>query len=109
MRCRGKSDGPTENKTGTRPATPVSPDTSANDKEKCTGFAVPTRPTIDASEDRDGSRAPPLVPLQEDGSAEAEIEREFQGRLMGSRRLPRSQRAGACRAAREWRAATLKA
>jgi hypothetical protein len=46
---------------------------------------------------------------EEDETAEAEIEAMFKRRLMGLRRLPRYQRAGALRAAREWRVLELKA
>ena len=46
---------------------------------------------------------------EEDGAAEAEIEAMFKRRITGLRRLPRYQRAGALRAAREWRMLELKA
>ena len=49
-----------------------------------------------------------LDAVEEDGAAEAEIEAMFKRRLMGLRRLPRYQRAGALRAAREWRMLALK-
>jgi hypothetical protein len=47
--------------------------------------------------------------VEEHEAAEAEIEAMFKRRLMGLRRLPRYQRAGALRAAREWRQVALKA
>ena len=47
--------------------------------------------------------------VEEDETTEAEIEREYQGRLAAIWRLPKSQRAGARRAAREWRHMMLKA
>jgi hypothetical protein len=47
--------------------------------------------------------------LEEDETADAEIEAQFKARLMGLRRLPRYQRAGALRAAKEWRMLALKA
>jgi hypothetical protein len=58
---------------------------------------------------RHGSPVHGFEPLEEDEAAEAEIEAMFKRRLMGLRRLPRYQRAGALRAAREWRQLALKA
>jgi hypothetical protein len=53
-------------------------------------------------------RALPEPP--EDSEAEEHaIEREYYGRLLAIRRLPRALRAGARRAAKDWRAAALKA
>ena len=104
-----RSSDPPANDRGTRPATPVSPDISASQNEDSRSFEAPIPPEIEAPEEGDGPRAPSPEPLEEDGSAEAEIEREFGGRLMGLRRLPRSQRGGALRAALEWRRDALAA
>jgi hypothetical protein len=49
------------------------------------------------------------APLEEGEAEEREIEREYYGRLLAIRQLPRALRASARRAAREWRAAALKA
>jgi hypothetical protein len=45
----------------------------------------------------------PLEPAEEYDAESAEIERMFKSRLRDLRRLPRSQKALALRAAREWR------
>jgi hypothetical protein len=47
--------------------------------------------------------------LEEGEAEERAIEREYEGMLLAARRLPRVLRGAARRAAREWRAATLKA
>jgi hypothetical protein len=48
-------------------------------------------------------------PVDDEEAAANEIEREYQGRLLGIRRLPRSQRPAARRAAHEWRQMMLAA
>ena len=50
-----------------------------------------------------------VEPIEEGEGAELEIEAEFRRKLHGSRFLPRKARAGARRAAREWRRAALSA
>lgn len=70
----------TENDRGTGPATPASPSPLATHSN-------------DQSDD--------FLPY-DDGSAEAEISREFRRRLDGARLLPVKERAPAYRAAREW-------
>jgi hypothetical protein len=53
------------------------------------------------------TRRAPLEPVEADAAAANEIERVFQGILIGVHRLPRSQRPAARRAAHEWRQAAL--
>jgi hypothetical protein len=48
-----------------------------------------------------------MEPVEDDDAARDEIERLFQAMLMGLRRLPRSARAAALSAAREWRQVAL--
>jgi hypothetical protein len=48
-------------------------------------------------------------PIEEDDSAELDVEAWFKARLTAIRRMPRCQRAIALRAAREWRQLALKA
>jgi len=50
-----------------------------------------------------------LDAMEEDEGAVLEIEAVFRRKLMGLRRLPRSERASALRAARDWRQSALKA
>jgi hypothetical protein len=48
-------------------------------------------------------------PVDEEEAAACEIERQYQGMLLGVRRLPWSQRPAARRAARDWRQMMLAA
>jgi hypothetical protein len=58
---------------------------------------------------RHAADLPELEPLEEDDGAVLEINQLFRRRLAGLRRLPRHQRAGALRAARDWRRQALGA
>jgi hypothetical protein len=98
-----------ENERGTWPATPASPATSANEPERPIQVSVP--PSISAAAvevTRSGSDGAGFEPVEEDAGAETEIEAAFGAKLMDLRRLPRSQRPLALRAAREWRQSALK-
>jgi len=99
-----------ENDRGTWPATPASPATSANQKDRLPS-EVPAQafrsPAIDTA--HRGSDAGGLGPADDDGGAEAEIEAMYRTKFAGIRRLPRHQRPLARRAAREWRQSALRA
>ncbi len=80
----------------------------ATKEEQPIALPPPVRPDADRQRVEFPRRGLPEPP--EDSEAEErEIEGEYYGRLLTARRLPRALRAGARRAAREWRAATLKA
>jgi hypothetical protein len=55
------------------------------------------------------TRRVPIEPADDDDAAANEIERRYQGMLIGVRLLPRSPRPAARRAAREWRQMMLAA
>jgi hypothetical protein len=79
----------------------------AGESSETPEFTTSGRGKINAAE-MDGPRRPPMMePVDEDDAARDEIERVFRAKLMGLRRLPRAQRAGALQAAREWRQAAL--
>jgi hypothetical protein len=100
-----------ENERGTRPATPASPATSANEKDRPILFQRPAQLFSSATPSevtRAGSDGEGFEPVEE-GGAEGEIEAMFKAKLMDLRRLPRCQKPLALRAAREWRQSALAA
>jgi hypothetical protein len=82
MRAGASDSRFTGNDRGTGPATSVSPAHSAHQNDE---------------------------PVDEGDAAEFEIEQEFRRKLMGTRQIPRRERAQARRAAREWRRLALNA
>lgn len=93
-------------------AAPASPAPLANEKEK-PNESQPLReefPTRARGESvRDDSVPIGVGPMEDTDEESFAIEQEFGRRLAGLRRLPRRERAGALRAAREWRVLALKA
>jgi hypothetical protein len=81
-------------------------DDLANGSNEQSEFQCPMRAKI-GSAVVELTHRPPLEPMDGDEAAANEIERVFQGMLIGVRRLPRSQRPAARRSAREWRQAAL--
>jgi hypothetical protein len=107
---RGEGNGFPENDRGTGPATPVSPapladESNQPDKFQAMRAALSTGEAIEAKQQ---TRVAGLGAVDEDDAEEIEIEQTFRRMLMSLRRLPRHQRAGALRAAREWRRTALK-
>jgi hypothetical protein len=94
---------------GTGPAPPVSRnDLAGKTDEQRQIQAYPIRPSASPAV-VERLRGTLLDPVDDEEAAENEIEREYQGMLLGVRRLPRSQRPAARRAAREWRQMMLAA
>jgi hypothetical protein len=81
----------------------------ANKEEQPIALPPHVRPGASPGGDEFPRRGLPEPPPEESEAEEREIEREYYGRLLAVRRLPRALRAGARRAASEWRAAALKA
>jgi hypothetical protein len=96
-----------ENDRGTRPATPASPATSANESERPIQISV--SPSISGAAAHAGPDGAGFEPVEADAGAEAEIESMFKAKLMDLRRLPRCERSLAFRAAREWHQSALNA
>jgi hypothetical protein len=74
-------------------------------------FRAPTRAAFSSAALIEVTHRGPLVgsdPLDEDETADVEIEMMFRRKLMGLRFLPRQQRAAAYRALRQWRFHALK-
>lgn len=104
-----------ETHSGTAPATRGSPASSATHRDHPIEFQALLRALSAAAAieimRRGGDMMPfiPLEPAEEYEAEQLEIERLFKCRVRDLRRLPRSQRALALRAAREWRQLALLA
>jgi hypothetical protein len=121
MRSGGTNSDRTGTSQGTRSAaTPVSPASSAIKMKQPDKIEVPDKEKAkppssinvarEASSDRsDAPLAGGMDPIDDHIAEAIEIERMFHLKIMGLRRLPRYQRAGALRAAREERQLALNA
>jgi hypothetical protein len=84
----------------------------ADENSKPIKFQVSVRMASSSAAPIEVTQRAPLIgsePLDEDETADVEIEMMFRRKLMGLRFLPRRQRAAAYRALRQWRFLALKA
>jgi hypothetical protein len=112
MRAGAGDSDLTENDTGTRPASLVSPSVSANEnlKEEKEQPFLPLNVKRVASELARPDRLPAdLISVEEEGNPEFEVLLMFRQKIADLRRLPKHQKAQAHRAALEWLWSTMAA
>jgi hypothetical protein len=94
---------------GAGPATPASHHDLASKSDEPPRFQILTMRAESNLAMIECTRRIPLDPVDEEEATANETEREYQGKLLGICRLPRSRRPAARRAARDWRHMMLAA